>query len=315
MARSGLTDAQSDGPRSNKVRGVSGDDETVIGGQAPAPLAADRRAGTEIAGYALEAIAGRGGMGVVYRARQLTLDRTVALKLLDPELVGDDPGFRARFLREARIAAAIDHPGVVPVHDAGEDAGALYIAMRWIDGPTLEAQIDAGDGLAPARAHLLLSQVAAALDAAHAAGVVHRDVKPGNVLLEGDRAYLSDFGLTKNLSSETQLTATGQFVGTADYIAPEQVQGREAGTPADVYSFGCVLYEALTGRPPYVNEDQTATLFAHLSETPQPPSALRPGLPAGVDDVVARAMARKPQDRYATAGEAAAALGASLGQA
>ena len=203
-------------------------------------------------GYRIEAVAGRGGMGVVYRAVQLDLGRPVALKLIASDRAAD-PDFRERFQRESRMAAAIDHPNVVPVHGAGEQDGQLYLVMRYVRGTDLHALIKREGPLAPERAAAIVAQVASALDAAHAAGLVHRDVKPANVLLGGsgreEHAYLSDFGLTRLLAAETHLTETGQWMGTIDFSAPEQLSGYRIDARADVYSLGCVLHAALSGHP------------------------------------------------------------------
>ncbi len=210
--------------------------------------------GDVFGGYRIEAVAGRGGMGVVYRAVQLDLGRPVALKLIAADRAAD-PDFRERFQRESRMAAAIDHPNVVPVHGAGEEDGQLYLAMRYVRGTDLHALIKREGPLAPERAAAIVAQVASALDAAHAAGLVHRDVKPANVLLGGsereEHAYLSDFGLTRLLASETQLTETGQWMGTIDFSAPEQLSAHRIDARADVYSLGCVLHAALVGTPPF----------------------------------------------------------------
>src|SRR5215213_5257923 len=206
--------------------------------------------GDEFAGCRIEAIAGRGGMGVVYRATELSLGRPVALKLLAPDRARDS-GFRERFQRESRMAAAIDHPNVIPVYAAGEHDGALYLVMRYVGGTDLHALLRDQGALEPERAAALVAQVGAALDAAHRAGLVHRDVKPANVLLAGDHAYLSDFGLTRLARSDTQLTESGQWMGTVEYCSPEQLRGARTDARADVYSLGCVLFAALTGGPPF----------------------------------------------------------------
>src|SRR4051794_5508353 len=238
-------------------------------------------------------------MGVVYRAQHEHLARTVALKLLTPELAASE-GFRGRFMRESRLAASLDHPSVVTVYDAGEVDGTLYIAMRFVAGTDLAGLLRSAGSLPPDRALALLGQVASALDAAHALGLVHRDVKPANVLIEGTRAYLTDFGLTKPVKAATDITATGQFLGTVAYVAPEQIQGHDVDGRADVYALGCVLYECLTGRRPFVRDSEVAVMFAHMKEMPTPPSQVKTELPAGIDDVVMRALAKSPDDRYAT---------------
>jgi DNA-binding beta-propeller fold protein YncE len=243
----------------------------------------DPSIGSTVAGYRLDALIARGGMGVVYRATHLALDRPVALKLIAHHLA-DQAGFRDRFLRESRLAARLDHPNVVPVFDAREVDGELIVAMRLIEEGDLKRRL-AGGPLAPREAIDLLAQVAEALDAAHAAGIVHRDVKPSNILLEGDRAYLSDFGLAKALGDSGALS-DASVVGTVEYMSPEQWRGREVGPAADVYSLGCVLYEALTGIVP----------FARRADDTEPE------MPAGLDAVIEKAVAKEPTDRYASAG-------------
>src|SRR3954447_11691053 len=239
-------------------------------------------------------------MGVVYRAVQLDLGRPVALKLIAGDRAAD-PDVRERFQRESRMAAAIDHPNVVPVHGAGEYDGQLYLAMRYVGGTDLHALVKREGPLAPERAAAIIAQVASALDAAHAAGLVHRDVKPANVLLAGDHAYLSDFGLTRLLASETQLTETGQWMGTIDFSSPEQLDGRRIDARADVYSLGCVLYAALVGTPPYPRATFPASMLAHLQDpVPRPSDA---GAPWGFDRVMARALAKDPAARYPSAGD------------
>jgi streptogramin lyase/predicted Ser/Thr protein kinase len=240
--------------------------------------------GSTLAGYRIEALIARGGMGVVYRATQLALERPVALKVIARQLV-DQSGFRERFLRESRLAARLDHPNAVPVYDAREEDGELIVAMRLVEGGDLRRLIDREGPLEPARAIGLLGQVAEALDAAHAAGIVHRDVKPHNILVEGKRAYLSDFGLAKAYA-ETGPGSGASIVGTVEYMAPEQWRGESVGPAADVYALGCVLYEALTGIVPYARKD----------------SDTEPAMPEGVDAVIERAVAKEPTDRYRTAG-------------
>lgn len=251
-------------------------------------------------------------MGVVYRATQLALDRIVALKLIAPELASDD-GFRARFERESRAAASIEHPNILPVHDAGEVDGELYISMRFVDGEDLRRRVRATGGLGGGRAAAIIAQVAAGLDAAHARGLVHRDVKPANVLLdEGDHAYLTDFGLTKRSGDRSDgLSRAGGFAGTLGFVAPEQIRGERLDARADVYALGCVLYHALSGQSPYPRERDEAMLHAHLHE---PPPALAPDGLDAFDAVIARAMAKDPADRYPSAGDlGAAALAAATG--
>jgi YVTN family beta-propeller protein len=250
--------------------------------------------GSEIAGYRIEEQIARGGMGVVYRATHLGLERPVALKVIARELA-DRPGFRERFLRESRLAARLEHPSVVPVYDSREVDGELVVAMKLVKGGDLRRLIDREGPLSPHRALNLLAQVADALDAAHAAGIVHRDVKPHNVLVEGDRAYLSDFGLAKAIDESA--TGSASVVGTAQYMSPEQWRGDSIGPAADVYSLGCVLYESLTGIAPFQRGEE---------ET-------EPELPQGVDEAIRRAVAKEPGERYGTAGALIAAARAAEG--
>lgn len=271
-----------------------------------------------IPGFRIEAVLGRGGMGVVYLAEQEGLGRKVALKVIAPEL-SDDLGFRARFVREARLVASIDHPNVVPLFEAPADAKPLYLAMRFVDGTDLGALLVRDGRLDPAVVGQLASQIAAALDAAHANGLVHRDVKPGNVLIAqtGDRrhAYLTDFGLTKDASSNSvQLTNTGQWVGTVDYIAPEQFDGRPVDARTDIYSLGCVIFQMLAGDVPFVGTN-LQKMWGHGSGAPPSLREVRPELADAFDVVVARAMAKDPDDRYPSAGDLGrACLAAARGE-
>ncbi|MEV6959935.1 serine/threonine-protein kinase [Streptomyces sp. NPDC051207] len=260
--------------------------------------------GREIAAYRIEDEIGRGGMAVVYRARDLRLDRTVALKLLAPELARNDT-FRRRFTHESRVAAAIDHPHIVPVFEAGETDGVLYIAMRYVAGSDLRHLLDRQGPLPPPTAVRIAAQVASALDAAHAHGLVHRDVKPGNILVSHgtdsdhpEHVYLTDFGLTKKSLSLTGFTTVGQFVGTLDYVAPEQISGRPVDARCDVYGFACVVYETLAGHPPFRRDDDMALLWAHQYDDPPPLTAARPELARQVDTVFATALAKRPDDRH-----------------
>ena len=270
-------------------------------------MSPDPAAGTTVAGYRIVERAGSGGMGVVYRAEETGLGgRPVALKLLPPALAGD-PDFRARFLREMRVAAAIDHPNIVPIYRAGEDRGLLYLAMRYVHAADLRGVLAAEGRLEPGRALAILDQVARALDAAHARGLVHRDVKPGNILLappvlDGDpeHVYLVDFGLARSDSDDRSLGGAGSFLGTPRYAAPEQAAGRPVDGRADGYALGCVLYECLTGQPPFPGGSGEAVLLAHLEATPPRVTALRPDLPPAIDQVVAQAMAKGPADRFPT---------------
>jgi ketosteroid isomerase-like protein len=270
--------------------------------------------GAEIAGCRIEAVAGRGGMGIVYRATQLSLGRPVAVKLIAPERAGD-PGFRERFERESRVAAAIDHPNVIPVYAAGEEAGHLYLVMRYVKGTDLQGLL-ARERLIPAdRVAAIALQVGAALDAAHAVGLVHRDVKPANVLLSGEHAYLADFGLSQVIGSDARLTSTGQWIGTADFMAPEQFSGEEVDARADVYALGCVVYNALTGEVPFPRGTVPATMLAHLHDERPRPTEAAPDVPAGFDRVIARALAKDPDYRYPSAGDLGrAALAAAEGR-
>ena len=267
------------------------------------------------AGCRIEGVAGRGGMGVVYRATQLPLGRTVALKVVAPERAAD-PIFHARFERETRLAAAIDHPNVIPVYEAGEQDGRLYLVMRWVEGGDLQRLIAESGRLDPALAARIVAQVGSGLEAAHAAGLVHRDVKPANVLIAGDEAgghvYLTDFGLTLDAASDTRLTQTGDLLGTVEFMAPEQFEARPVSARTDVYALGCVLHAALTGRPPFSRGTYAATMLAHLSDPPPRPSET-PGVPAAFDAVVARALAKRPEDRYASARELVDAALAAAG--
>jgi serine/threonine-protein kinase len=268
--------------------------------------------GDVFGGYRIEAVAGRGGMGVVYRAVQLDGGRVVALKLIASDRAAD-PEFRQRFQREQHLAAAIDHPNVVPVHGVGEEDGQLYLAMRYVRGTDLHELIRSEGPLSAARAAAIVRQVAAALDAAHAAGLVHRDVKPANVLVAGggadERAYLSDFGLSRLQASDTRLTQTGGWIGTTDFTSPEQLRGEHVDARADVYSLGCVLFTTLAGRPPFVRDTVPATILAHLSDPP--PRATEIGAPEGFDRVIARALAKEPAERYPSAGDLARAADAA----
>ncbi|MGI8593195.1 MAG: protein kinase domain-containing protein [Solirubrobacteraceae bacterium] len=269
--------------------------------------------GTVVGGHELEALVGRGGMGVVYRARHVLLDRVVALKLLAPELAHDTE-FRTRFERESRIAGALDHPNVVPVHDAGEDDGRLFITMRYVDGTDLREMVASRGGLPPELAAAIVAQVGSALDAAHAHGLVHRDVKPANVLVADSRAplvYLTDFGLTKRSASSSGITGSGLMVGTLDYMSPEQFAGA-ADARTDVYALGCVLFEALTGRVPFPRGTAPETLWAHMSE---PPPSVGGAAGEVFDPVIARALAKQPADRFPSTGDLGrAALAAAQGR-
>jgi len=272
----------------------------------------DARIGTELGGYRIERVIGRGGMSSVYLAEHIRLGRMVALKLLSPELAGSER-FRDRFLRESKLAASIDHPNIVPIYDADEVGDVLFIAMRYVEGSDLKDVIRAEGRLDAVRTAAIVGQIASALDAAHEHGLVHRDVKPGNVLLTpDDHVYVSDFGLTKRALSVSGLTATGQLVGTIDYVAPEHIKGDVVDGRADVYSLGCVVVECLTGHVPYLRDLEVGVLWAHVEEPPPTVTGERPDLPAEVDDVVASAMAKDRNARTPTAGEVATALRSAL---
>jgi serine/threonine-protein kinase len=259
---------------------------------------ADPRLGTEIAGYRIEERIGRGGMGVVYRAQHMNLQRRAAIKIIAPEFA-DTKGFRSRFIREARIAAALQHPNIVTVYDAGQAGETLYIAMQFIRGSDLAAILRDEGRLRPYRAIDVCRQVASALDAAHGMALIHRDVKPGNVLIEGRRAYLTDFGLTKRSgSTRTALTQAGELVGTIHYVAPEQIEGAQVDARTDVYSLACLLFHCLVGDVPFSRETDVAVIYAHLSEPAPKPSDLRPELPAGLDAVIAKALDKSPDRRF-----------------
>ncbi|MER7755597.1 serine/threonine-protein kinase [Kitasatospora sp. NPDC097643] len=274
--------------------------------------------GRKVAGYRLEGEIGRGGMAVVYRAKDLRLGRTVAVKLLAPELARNEV-FRQRFMHESEAAAAIDHPHIIPVFEAGEHEGILFIAMRYVEGGDLRSLINR-DGPFPAeRAARLALQIGSALDAAHDHDLVHRDVKPGNVLVAAgtdsehpEHLYLADFGLTKKSLSLSGLTSVGQIVGTLDYAAPEQISGRPLDGRSDQYSLGCVVFEMLAGTPPFRRESNLALLWAQLNDPPPTVREHRPDLPATLDAVVARALAKAPEDRYGSCLQFVAELRAAV---
>ena len=272
----------------------------------------DLHPGDVFAGHRVEGVAGRGGMGVVYRATQLALDRLVALKTIAPALAAD-ASFRQRFVRESKAAAAIEHPNVIPIFSAGEEQDVLYIVMRYVDGPDLRSLVRREGRLSPERAGPIVAQVAAALDAAHARGLVHRDVKPANVLLaRDDHAYLTDFGLTKRLHSEASaVTRPGGWVGTLGYVAPEQIRDERVDGRTDVYALGCVLYTTLAGAPPFERSSDEATLWAHLNaDPPELPEGISPELSAALH----RALAKDPGERFDTAGDFGRAILAAIGR-
>ncbi len=285
----------------------------------PGPgAAADFGPGAQIAGYRLEEQIGRGGMAVVYRAYDSRLDRHVALKVLAPGLAADE-AFRRRFIRESRAAAAVDDPHIIPVFEAGESNGVLFIAMRFVRGGDVRRLLDTNGPLPPAQAAEIVAQAASALDAAHSRGLVHRDVKPANMLLEPSGAidgpghvYLSDFGLSKTALAVSGITATGQFLGTLDYVSPEQIEGKVLDGRSDLYSLACSAFEMLCGEPPFRREQSVSVMYAHLSEEPPALRLRRPDLPAAIDAVMVRALAKAPADRFATCREFAAAFRIAL---
>ena len=275
--------------------------------------------GSRLAGYRLDEQIGRGGMAVVYRAYDTRLERPVAIKVLTPELA-EDEAFRQRFIRESRTAAAVDHPNIIPIFEAGEASGVLFIAMRFVHGPNVQELVETTGPLPASRACHIITQVAAALEAAHSHGLVHRDVKPGNMLLDSaggadypGHAYLSDFGLSKRALSVSALTSTGQFLGTLDYIAPEQIEARAVDGRTDEYALACSAYTMLTGQPPFVRDESVAVMWAQISAIPPALTTRRPDLPAAVDDVMTKALAKVPTDRYATCPEFAVALRRACG--
>ncbi|WP_433732866.1 protein kinase domain-containing protein [Nocardia sp. CA-129566] len=269
------------------------------------------RAGTRFGPYELRALLGRGGMGEVYEAYDTVKDRVVAVKLL-PVGLADDPRFQRRFRQESRVAARLAEPHVIPIHDWGEIEGVLYIDMRLVRGSDLRSVLREKGPLSPARAVGIIEQVAAALDAAHAEGLVHRDVKPANILVTpSDFAYLADFGIARS-ESDPSVTATGQAIGSYSYIAPERFDITPIGGTADVYSLACVLFECLTGAQPFPSDGMSSLIRAHLSTPPPRPTTMRAGLPAALDEVISRGMAKEPADRYPTAGALAAAARAAV---
>jgi tRNA A-37 threonylcarbamoyl transferase component Bud32 len=278
-------------------------------------VVAEDRIGSKLAGYRIERVLGRGGMSVVYLAHDLRLKRKVALKLLAPELAQDE-GFRSRFLRESQLAASLDHPNVVPVYEAGEVDGLLYIAMRYVLGTDLKALLRAEGALAPERALVVVAQVASALDAAHERGLVHRDVKPSNVLLTGrpgkEHCYLADFGLSTS-TSDRSVADPGKIVGTIDYVAPEQIRDVDVDGRADVYSLTCLLYECLVGDVPFRRASDVAVIYAHLEEPVPKPSERAPTLPAAVDEVIERGTAKLPDERWRTCAALVEAARAAFG--
>ena len=265
--------------------------------------------GSTIAGYEVEAVVGSGGIGVLYRARQLRLDRPVALKLVEPE-VAREPLVRERLRREARTVAALDHPNVVPLYEAGEEDGTVYIVTRWVDGTELGTLIREEGPLDPRRAARIAAQIASALEVAHEKGLIHRDVKPSNVIVAPqDHVYLTDFGLTKRAESVSGYTAPAQMLGTIDYVAPEQIEGGEAGDRGDVYGLACLLFEALTGAAPFADQSGgMAKMWAHLNAEPPSAREQQPDVPQALDDLVRRGLAKRPEDRPSATAFGAAVL-------
>jgi hypothetical protein len=266
-------------------------------------------AGDEFAGYRVERRLGRGGMGILYLAMEPGLERLVALKLIAPEAAADAV-FARRFAEESRIAAAIEHPNVVPIYAAGEEDGVPWIAMRFVSGSDLGRRIAREGRLGPREGVALIAQIGNGLDA------IHRDVKPANVLLSGDpgseHAYITDFGVARNVATRSGLTQTGRFVGTLDYVAPEQIAGGKIDARVDVYALGCLLFKLLTGEVPFPREGEAARLYAHLHDSPPAPSLHAPEVPMALDDVVVRAMSKEPDDRYPSAGDLGRAALAAL---
>jgi serine/threonine protein kinase len=281
-----------------------------MGWENPGMAGGGSRVGTMFGPYELQSLLGVGGMGEVYRAYDTAKDRTVALKLLRAEMSAD-AGFQERFRRESRIAARLQEPHVVPVHDFGEINGVLYIDMRLVEGDNVHAVLQKTGPFDPARAASIVGQVAAALDAAHASGLVHRDVKPENVLLTAnDFAYLVDFGIA-HLGGDTGLTSAGAAIGSCAYMAPERFTGGRVGPAADVYSLACLLYECLTGSAPYPTGELSQLMGAHIMSPPPRPSVTRPGVGVAFDAVIARGMAKQPEDRFSSAGDLARAANAA----
>jgi pSer/pThr/pTyr-binding forkhead associated (FHA) protein len=277
--------------------------------QTPEPVVAREKEpaalplGSVFAGCRVEQVIGRGEMGVVYRAEELALQRTVALKLILPEL-SKEPRFRERFRRESKVAASIDHPNVIPILEAGDEDGVLFISMRLVEGTDLRTLIAEEGRVDPLRAARIVRQVGAALDAAHTRGLVHRDVKPANVLLaRADHVYLSDFGLAKPVSEVGGLTRQGSIIARVQYVAPEQIVSDRADALTDVYALGCLLFESLTGEVPFAASKGGVAMLAHVDEPPPSPVERRPDLPREFDDVVRRAMAKEPSERYPSAGD------------
>jgi YVTN family beta-propeller protein len=269
-------------------------------------------AGSRLGPFVIDAEIARGGMGVVFRARQPSLERDVALKLIDPRFASD-AGYRTRFLREARLAARVEHPHAVPIYDSGEADGQLFMAMRLIGGRDLGRLIAERSWLEADQAVEVLEQVAGALDAVHRESLIHRDVKPANVIMGGGEqtwAYLTDFGIARGAAEDTVLTGTGERIGTADYSSPEQIRGEEVGPASDIYSLGCLFYACLAGEPPFRRADEVATIHAHLHDQPRPLGSM--GQPGALDPVIRRALAKDPAERFSSASEFALAARSAI---
>jgi len=254
--------------------------------------------GSTFAGYEIESVVGVGGIGILYRARQLRLDRPVALKLVEPD-VARDPVVRERLRREARAVAALDHPSVVPLYEAGEEHGSIYIVTRWVEGTELGILIHDEGPLEPGRAARIAAQIAAALEVAHEKGLVHRDVKPSNVIVTPEgHVYVTDFALVKRAGTAPGLTAVDQVLGTVDYVSAEQIEGSEPDSRADIYSLACVLYEMLAGEPPFAaQQGGMAKMWAHVNAEPPPLLERRPDLPPALDEAIRLGMAKAPEAR------------------